>query len=248
MSARLSPALLLVSLAVAITGCDDGGGPASCVVDGVTHPHGSTFAAPDGCNTCQCHDGVAECTLLGCVTTCTYEGKSHPVGDSFPATDGCNVCTCQASGEVVCTQRACAALCTAEHPCDPSSGQFCRDPGASAGCGICFRVPPGDACEADAACDPGAICVLPACSCDGTTKTCLPGCATAADCGEGERCAPDHRCRALPCATPSDCPRNFRCDAGACLRVSCAASADCDDLCVNGRCWSEAGTCSYAVP
>lgn len=78
-----------------------------CTVDGVTYADGASFAAPDGCNSCTCDDGEAQCTLLGCITTCQHDGDTYAVGESFPAGDGCNLCMCEPSGNVACTDVAC---------------------------------------------------------------------------------------------------------------------------------------------
>ncbi|MCA9519060.1 MAG: hypothetical protein KC635_29195 [Myxococcales bacterium] len=244
----LALSLLALALTASAAACSDDGGGAACVVAGVSHPDGSTFPAPDGCNTCQCHDGAAECTLLGCAPTCTYDGEPRPVGDTFVATDGCNTCTCLASLAVSCTERACADACTAELPCSPTEGRSCRATGERRACGHCVQVPPDGDCQTDAECQSGDICAVPACACVDDVKTCVPGCASAAECGEAEVCGADHRCAPSACESAADCPRNFRCDAGGCLRAACTTSDGCDDLCVNDRCWSEPGVCELPVP
>src|SRR5688572_30277594 len=53
---------------------------------------GETVPAGDGCNTCNCHDGYWQCTLIGCTAT-PGEGCSQE-GDKAPADDHCNTCTC----------------------------------------------------------------------------------------------------------------------------------------------------------
>jgi hypothetical protein len=45
--------------------------------------------------------------------TCDYDGVTYDAGDGFAADDGCNTCSCSASGNVVCSKKACLA-------CDPS--------------------------------------------------------------------------------------------------------------------------------
>ena len=42
---------------------------------------------------------------------CDYGGKHYDEGDSFDSTDGCNTCGCTETGDVVCTQMACADGC-----------------------------------------------------------------------------------------------------------------------------------------
>jgi Kazal-type serine protease inhibitor domain len=52
-----------------------------CKVDGVTFESGATgIPAPDGCNSCSCHEGELACTLLGCEppqgpVTCTSDAR-----------------------------------------------------------------------------------------------------------------------------------------------------------------------------
>lgn len=50
--------------------------------------------------------------------TCEYGGKTRAVGESFPSTDGCNTCGCTESGNVACTEKACAPAPAAA--CDPA--------------------------------------------------------------------------------------------------------------------------------
>jgi len=35
--------------------------------DGQYHRHGTSYTAPDGCNTCSCNNGAEGCTLMACV-------------------------------------------------------------------------------------------------------------------------------------------------------------------------------------
>ncbi len=46
----------------------------------------------------------------GGTTNCEFDGNTYADGDSFPAGDDCNTCSC-ASGEVICTQKACSDAC-----------------------------------------------------------------------------------------------------------------------------------------
>ena len=53
-----------------------------CVYNGVTYTDGSSFAAPDGCNTCSCtSSGQVVCTKMACVET----GGSSGIGGSTSA-------------------------------------------------------------------------------------------------------------------------------------------------------------------
>ncbi len=91
-------------------GCVNG-----CFHDGEVHPHGSTFPAGDGCNTCSCGaNGSVSCTLAACggSGSCVYGDTTYPAGTSFPADDGCNTCFCGDDGSVACTEADCAPVCT----------------------------------------------------------------------------------------------------------------------------------------
>jgi Pacifastin inhibitor (LCMII) len=89
---------------------------------------------------------AAGCALLalGCDTgggggtTCRYGNATYAPGQSFPSMDGCNTCSCSASGQVLCTERACASsdggvdgsggdriVCTASPPVFPSFDKSC---------------------------------------------------------------------------------------------------------------------------
>jgi hypothetical protein len=50
---------------------------------------------------------------------CTYNGTRHATGSSFASSDGCNSCSCTSSGQVACTERACA------QPCGGFTGKAC---------------------------------------------------------------------------------------------------------------------------
>jgi hypothetical protein len=97
----------------------------SCEHKGKFYEDGASFA--EDCNTCSCKDGGVSCTKMGCASNvstasatstdtseatadaCSLEGEGHAAGESFPSKDGCNTCSCSASGEVLCTQSACAS-------------------------------------------------------------------------------------------------------------------------------------------
>lgn len=141
--------------------------------------------------------------------------------------------------------------CAVEQECQPSEGS-CLSPGQFAGCGICRRPLPSEICRTDADCamaGVGYICTnTPSlCLCSGET-VCKPGCTADSDCGEGERCATNHRCEAKSCTSASDCPTDFRCDSGKCARKPCTTSRDCSGYCVNTACHSTPGTCNLPRP
>ena len=99
---------------------------------------GATFKSTDGCNDCSCTAQGIACTLRACAPggggdTCSYGGKSFASGASFPSIDNCNTCSCQASGDVVCTERACAPAPT---DCKKTgcSGEVCSDQDLASAC------------------------------------------------------------------------------------------------------------------
>ena len=92
---------------------------AGCDYNGKAYAVGDKFAASDGCNQCSCSEGgEVQCTLIGCGPGpgpepepggpyCTVDGKRYAPGQQV-SNDGCNTCSCFGSGEIACTQRACA--------------------------------------------------------------------------------------------------------------------------------------------
>ena len=179
----------LLATTLGLSACTPDDELASCVVGGVTHPHGSDFEAPDGCNTCHCENGQAACTLLGCVTTCTYDGTIHEAGTTFPSTDGCNTCSCGADGTVACTTRACVTSCTYDGKTYPIGGQFPAVDGCNtctctaSGAAICTQTPCVTTCSYDGAnYEPGdefpAVdgCNTCTCAADGTVGCTKIGC------------------------------------------------------------------------
>lgn len=156
----------------------------------------------------------------------------------------CDAGTCKSQG---------ATGCHAGLQC--TNGALCLSPGASIGCGMCMQpdmegVP---TCTDDASCqatDPTAICVpstIADCLCS-PAMLCKPGCTSDASCAEGETCGADMHCSAKSCAADMDCPINFACAAGSCERKACSANAECDGFCVNERCHSAVGSCTYPPP
>jgi len=43
-------------------------GSGSCTSNGITYANGESFPAGDDCNTCSCSNGLAECTLMACIS------------------------------------------------------------------------------------------------------------------------------------------------------------------------------------
>ncbi|XP_054985230.1 kielin/chordin-like protein [Sorex araneus] len=58
-----------------------------CVADGEEHPEGSTWVPPNRpCSSCLCHDGVATCAPVQCVSTCARPHRDP--GDCCPRCPG----------------------------------------------------------------------------------------------------------------------------------------------------------------
>lgn len=100
----------------------------TCSYNGSTYESGDSFR--DNCNTCLCHNGEVQCTLLACGqeqpsqeeapyvdgirlpneptegSACVYADQYFSEGDQFSAEDGCNSCVCS-DGNVSCTAVAC---------------------------------------------------------------------------------------------------------------------------------------------
>jgi hypothetical protein len=113
---------------------------------------------------------------------CEYGGVHYRPGASFPSSDGCNQCSCQRDGTVVCTLRACAAVCggLAGTPCP--EGQYCNFPpeaqcGAADQTGVCAVRP--EACTREFA---------PVCGCDDATysNACVAAAAGVSVASQGE--------------------------------------------------------------
>lgn len=141
--------------------------------------------------------------------------------------------------------------CAVEQECQPAEGP-CLSPGAFAGCGICRRPLPSELCRTDSDCSAlGStyICASSPTLCLCSSETvCMKGCSADTECSEGQRCGTSHRCESRACTTASDCPTDFRCDGGQCLRKSCTTSRDCSGYCVGSSCYSTPGTCTLPRP
>lgn len=229
-----------LAAALGLAACDD---PAAdvCVVDGVSHPVGSTFPSSDGCNTCSCGaDGLVACTARACVTSCQYDGHTYAIGAQFPATDGCNTCTCEASGLASCTERACT--------CDPSAEWWRSYITTTASeCTVrLFECPAhtevfsntcGCGCEQDASCARVIACAPPGCdpaaareSCPYSQVDATAKCSAETPCpSDGTMCfAPGE---SIGCGICMDPPEGTTCDGDAscgdgqiCEPVACSCS------------------------
>ncbi len=136
--------------------------------------------------------------------------------------------------------------CSAEQQCPQGTG-FCTRPDQDLGCGICMNPPEEEVCQGDGDCAAGSICEPLRCACMGQ-HVCVPGCTSDAECGEGEACGDDGRCAAARCQSQDECPVNFRCDSGGCLRRACTTSESCEGYCVGGSCYAEPGSCNFPPP
>ncbi|MFT3768349.1 MAG: hypothetical protein QM820_23115 [Minicystis sp.] len=129
-------AILVVPLAM--MGCEVQVSTNGCVVGGTTHAPGTSFPAPDGCNTCTCDaDGSVGCTELACVGGCFDDAGPHEVGETWG--DDCNQCTCLASGDIACTGELCPVTCEWEGQTYTPGQQF----PAGDGCNTCECEPDG---------------------------------------------------------------------------------------------------------
>jgi len=112
------PALLLPLLLLAA-------GAAASPLVGVTHgphylnplpgldppPQGHSCGAGsrwmEDCNWCSCsHDGIAACTLQGCLPGYRQPERMCEEGSWWTAPDGCNTCQCS-NGRAACTRKLC---------------------------------------------------------------------------------------------------------------------------------------------
>ncbi|XP_062512712.1 uncharacterized protein LOC134188563 [Corticium candelabrum] len=89
--------------------CPEIGG---CTYNGRKYALGSEFPADDGCNTCNCIEGVVSCTEIACPPqgVCIYRGRALPEGQKFLSDDGCNECHCS-GGSIGCTEAYCIPKC-----------------------------------------------------------------------------------------------------------------------------------------
>lgn len=139
-----------------------------------------------------------------------------------------------------------AAGCHDDKECGPGA-MMCSGPGET----VCGGPAPPQECGADRDCavetsgdaGPQRVCETGVC---GDTR-CVPKCSQDADCGAPLRACntTTGHCGAKSC-TATSCPVNFTC-AGAegCVRATCKTDAECSGACVNGQCFSGAGTCGY---
>ncbi|HTJ46518.1 MAG TPA: hypothetical protein VL463_30640 [Kofleriaceae bacterium] len=118
--------VLAIAIALgALSACSVYSQPAGgCDYKGKHHTDDERFPAGDGCNTCQCLEGQAACTLIGCA-------------DAGP--NACGALTC---GDTICNAgEHCvngACLCGDHAGCIDGDSCASAGPGTSDGCGsIC---------------------------------------------------------------------------------------------------------------
>lgn len=116
----LAYSLLLIACGseVSTTPTVDGGtdasseaGGKSCLDGTTTHAHGTSWKCSDGCNSCNCNDGLVNSTTIAC--GCSDKTGFHIAGASWTCPDGCNTCTCNKDLTISSTLKDCAPLADA---------------------------------------------------------------------------------------------------------------------------------------
>jgi hypothetical protein len=144
-----------------------------------------------------------------------------------------------------CTHTTPGSECCLEDRTCTGEARFCVPPDVVLpACGPCDQTP--GTCTQDFECQQTnamQICEEIPCGCVGQ-KSCVDGCASSADCAEGQTCDMfGHRCTQSFCNTDGECPGDFSCSGSLCVRRGCSTNADCDALCVEGHCHQVAGEC-----
>ena len=225
---------------------------------------------------CECGDGVWGCfhTDACLAPPCEEACPAEPPIDE----DGCRgdlrceygeecccgachpslVCQCGGGGwgcyyTDACLVPFCPGECRDHRDCE--GGAMCLAPDEPLPCGACYV--PEHTCTDDADCgDLDLVCefVADGCICSPTT-VCVPPCASAADCEEGETCTAGGHCVASPCTANADCPAHFVCTGSgmtadaSCARRACSTDGECSGgYCVRGRCYDTLGSCLFPPP
>jgi len=190
--------------------------PAACVVDGMEYPDGASVPAGDGCNTCECDDGmIGSCTEIGCpLPECTEEACGPAPGvpsvlcDDGVTMAGRGACERQENGQCGWTVSEC--------PDDPCADILCAD-GEVCEAGACVELGPCEPAECGSA-PPVEAVLCP----DGETQSGLGPCARGADgvCGWTFVECPGTSCDDVQCEPDSVCVDGecfpLACEEGAC--------------------------------
>ncbi|HIA01105.1 MAG TPA: hypothetical protein EYN66_04245 [Myxococcales bacterium] len=212
---------------------------------------GSTFEAPDNCNSCTCPDSgkksEAACTEMACPPQDDCLGKACGSECDIPNADCAETfcdaketCQCIPKSEIDCKKDPCAlVLCEAGSVC--VDGQCIYDPCFATDCGdACTLCSPDDkdcketdvekACDIDGQCDAGpSNCKLGPGQCTpGTSFPADDGCNTCTCPGNGKKS--DGMCTEMACP-PNDCSQK-KCGDECALVVDCIASCNADGKCV----------------
>ena len=83
-----------------------------CKVERYLFDHGDKFTHEDGCNSCECKDGVMKCSETKCPTPektkgCELENFVIAISFSFDSANGCNRCHYSSKETILCTYRYC---------------------------------------------------------------------------------------------------------------------------------------------
>lgn len=180
-------------------------GPGACSVDGDQYRDGTRgIPAGDGCNTCNCSDGTAQCTTMACNVAGNGSGGSGSGGSGsggsaggpgcevggvpyqsgaadIAAPDDCNTCAC-IDGELQCTLVACnTGSCTYGGVFYLDGDTFdaidgCNTCSCSGGMVACTEKAciAPTACSADGECQLGEMCQKPTGLCGGEGECVVP--------------------------------------------------------------------------
>ncbi|HEY5934729.1 MAG TPA: hypothetical protein VIU61_08840 [Kofleriaceae bacterium] len=184
-----------------------------------------------------------------CVGLALDECRLEP-GCKVDACEGCSCtpsyrgCIAASRTPAECPLLGCPSPQCCDEQADCSNLTDCVPPGTPFACGSCNSQE--NSCTTDGECKAQratAICEPIPCSCDGN-KACTEGCVDDTMCAQGQTCdTAANRCQVATCDDAGDCPPNFGCDDGLCIRAICTDDTDCVGFCVEGSCHSSLGEC-----